>query len=54
MTDLQKTQAAYAHFTLDEWKTIAHAVAFSSIADSEKVAILAKMPSAALPDFGQG
>lgn len=54
MTDLQKTQAAYAHFTLDEWKVISSALydAFAATPtaaqDAKITAILKKLPSAAL------
>ena len=57
MTDLQRTQAAYAHFTLEEWKLLAKCVGrtFGDLKgtrdalDLEEVkTLLSKFPSAAL------
>ena len=51
LTELQKTQAAYAYFTLEEWKTLAEAMKCldrEGYADTETMNILAKFPSAAL------
>jgi hypothetical protein len=48
MSEIEKTQAAYAYFTLDEWKQLASAVAASPIPFKEKTALLTKMPSEAL------
>lgn len=50
MTELQKVQVAYAHFTLEQWKALAALVAFSDLADSDKRELLTKMPSAAHPE----
>lgn len=49
MTELQKTAAAYQHFTLEQWRILADLVARSGITASEKRDILTRMPSAALP-----
>jgi len=49
MTDFERTAIVYAHFTLEEWKTLALLVAKSATPDSEKWNILTKMPSASLP-----
>ena len=57
LTELQKTQAAYAHFTLDEWKILVKCVRHTEgdlygtkqAVDENKVAtMLAKFPSAVL------
>lgn len=57
MTELQKTQAAYAYFTLDEWKLLARALRHAEATlegTNEPVPltmfnnILVKLPSAAL------
>ena len=57
MTELEKTQAAYAHFTLEEWKLLAKCVQHTQCdlygteldVDENKVAtMLAKFPSAVL------
>jgi hypothetical protein len=57
LTDAQKTAAAYAHFTLEEWQLLAkcvnqtHAYLYGTKQelDKEKVfAMLAKFPSAVL------
>ena len=57
MTELQKTQAAYAHFTLEEWKLLVKCVQHTQgdlygtkqAVDDDKVAtMLSKFPSAVL------
>lgn len=57
LTPLQKTQAAYAHFTLEEWRNLALCVRHYEATmhgtlealNKEKVfAMLAKFPSAVL------
>ena len=57
LTELQKTQAAYAHFTLEEWQLLVKCVSHANAIlhgtreklDENKVAImLAKFPSAML------
>ena len=59
MTELQKLQAAYAHFSLDEWKYIAQSVKYFESAQRrmhdvpamkarDVEALLTKLPSAAL------
>jgi hypothetical protein len=45
LTELQKTQAAYAHFTLEEWKLLAQAV---RELPEDCYDILTKFPSAVL------
>ena len=56
-TELQKTQAAYAHFTLEEWQLLARCVRTTQCElygtrqalDDDKVdTILSKFPSAVL------
>ena len=57
ITELQKTQAAYAHFTLEEWKILVKCVRHTQgdlygtkqAVDENKVAtMLSKFPSASL------
>ena len=52
LTDAQKTAAAYAHFTLEEWKLMATALETYYLVTDLKVArvntVLAKFPSAVL------
>ena len=51
LTELQKTQAAYAYFTLEEWKTLVEAMRClnrEGYADTETMKILEKFPSAVL------
>ena len=57
LTELQKTQAAYAHFTLDEWKyilqcvrhhTAAHYGMSMPLSVSKVNDMLSKFPSAVL------
>lgn len=53
LTELQKTQAAYAYFTLEEWKMIAEGIrklrpVNTSFHLKEINNILVKLPSAAL------
>lgn len=57
LTELQKTQAAYAYFTLEEWKIIERSVRKAQgyvcgifVRDDENkvAAMLAKFPSAVL------
>jgi hypothetical protein len=51
LTELQKMQVAYAHFTLEEWKTLVEAMLClerEGYASSETIKILAKFPSAVL------
>jgi len=58
MTNLERTQAAYAHFTLEEWKLLARCVLNTydkmreqygeELAREKFVSVLGKFPSAAL------
>jgi hypothetical protein len=50
LTELQKMQVAYAHFTLEEWQLLANCVnTLAPTLDKEKVfAMLVKFPSAVL------
>lgn len=54
LTELQKTQAAYAHFTLEEWKLLAYLCRVEHNVTSDCVRfemlknILCKFPSAVL------
>ena len=53
LSELQKTQAAYAHFTLEEWKLLANLCQHPAWTPTHKQyellkSILTKMPSAVL------
>lgn len=57
LTELQKTQAAYAHFTLEEWQILASCVRHhtanmygtrEAVSEEKVSALLAKFPSAVL------
>ena len=50
LTDAQKTAAAYAHFTLEEWKLLAQCVFNNKldIPENKVIEMLTKFPSAVL------
>lgn len=52
LTELQKMQAAYAYFTLDEWKLIVQSLKFSErngfVGPCSMITVLQKCPSAVL------
>ena len=57
LTELQKTQAAYAHFTLEEWKILVKCVRHTegdlygtkqAVDENKVAAMLVKFPSAVL------